>query len=120
MMGKIANNATSSIDIDNIAISNNQLTNSQFIQNQNQSLSVPLAQQSVSGTQQPLLGSLAQQSCIETRRLTDLNITIDIMDDTSSTLVRTLDVCSYFDFSFHPDMSFRTNYIILQMHYVEH
>ena len=30
MMGKIANNATSSIDIDNIAISNNQPTNMQM------------------------------------------------------------------------------------------
>ena len=55
------NNATSSIDIDNIAISNNQLMNSQFIQHQHQSLSAPLVQQSVSGTQHPLLRSLAQQ-----------------------------------------------------------
>ena len=85
------NNATSSIDIDNIAISNNQLMNSQFIQHQHQSLSVPLAQQSVNGTQHPLLRSLAQQPRIETRQSTDLNIPIDIMDDTSSTLVRTLD-----------------------------
>ena len=85
------NNATSSINIDNIAISNNQLTNSQVVPNQHQSLSVPLVQQSVSRTQQPLLGSLAQQPRIETRRSTDLNIPIDIMDDTSSTLVRTLD-----------------------------
>ena len=37
------------------------------------------------------MGSLAQQPRIETRRLTDLNIPIEIMDDTSSTLVRTLD-----------------------------
>ena len=84
------NNATSSIDIDSIATSNNQL-NSQVIQHQHQSLSVPLAQQSVNGTQQPLLRSLAQQPRIETRQSTDLNIPIDIMDDTSSTLVRTLD-----------------------------
>ena len=85
------NNATSSIDIDNIAISNNQLMNSQFIQHQHQSLSVPLVQQSVSGTQHPLLRSLAQQPRIKTRQSTNLNIPIDIMDDTSSTLVRTLD-----------------------------
>ena len=65
--------------------------NSQFIQHQHQSLSVPLVQQSVSGTQHPLLRSLAQQPRIETRQSTGLNIPIDIMDDTSSTLVRTLD-----------------------------
>ena len=85
------NNATSSIDIDNMAISNNQLMNSQDIQHQHQSLSVPQAQQSVSGAQHPLLRSLAQQPRIEKRQSTDLNIPIDIMDDTSSTLVRTLD-----------------------------
>ena len=84
------NNATSSIDIDSIATSNNQL-NSQVIQHQHQSLSVPLVQQSVSGAQHPLLRSLAQQPRIEKRQSTDLNIPIDIMDDTSSTLVRTLD-----------------------------
>ena len=54
-------------------------------------MSVPLVQQSVSGTQHPLLRSLAQQPRIETRQSTDLNIPIEIMDDTSSTLVRTLD-----------------------------
>jgi hypothetical protein len=85
------NNATSSIDIDNIAISNNQFMNSQVIQHQHQSLSVPLVQQSVSEAQHPLLRSLAQQPRIETRQSTDLNIPVDIMDDTSSTLVRTLD-----------------------------
>ena len=84
------NNATSSIDVDSIATSNNQL-NSQVIQHQHQSLSVPLVQQSVSGAQHPLLRSLAQQPRIEKRQSTDLNIPIDIMDDTSSTLVRTLD-----------------------------
>ena len=63
------NSAASSIDIDNIAISNNQLMNSQFIQNQHQSVLVPLAEQSVSGTQKPLLGSLAQQPCIETSQV---------------------------------------------------
>ena len=65
--------------------------NSQDIQHQHQSLSVPLVQQSVSGAQHPLLRSLAQQPRIEKRQSTDLNIPIDIMDDTSSTLVRTLD-----------------------------
>ena len=35
--------------------------------------------------------SLTQQPHIETRQSTDLNIPIEIMDDTSSTLVRTLD-----------------------------
>jgi hypothetical protein len=69
----------------------NQLMNLQFIQHQHQSLSVPLVQQSVSETQHPLLRSLAQQPRIETRQSTDLNIPIEIMDDTSSTLVRTLD-----------------------------
>ena len=53
----------------------------------NQSLSVPLAQQSVNGTQQSLLESQEQQSLIETRRSTDLSTPIDITDDTSSTLV---------------------------------
>ena len=42
---------TSSIDINHIAISHNH---NGIIQNQNQSLSVPLAQQSVNGTQQAL------------------------------------------------------------------
>jgi hypothetical protein len=59
--------------------------NSQFIQHQHQSFSVPLVQQSVSGTQHPLLRSLAQQPRIETRQSTGLNIPIEIMDDTSST-----------------------------------
>ena len=54
-------------------------------------MSVPLAQQSVNGTQQSVLGSPAQQSLIETRRSTDLSTPIDITDDTSSTLVCTLD-----------------------------
>ena len=54
-------------------------------------MSVPPAQQLVSGTQQSLSGSLAQQYLIKTRRSTDLNTPIDITDDTSSTLVRTLD-----------------------------
>ena len=57
----------------------------------NQSLSVPLAQQSVNGTQQSLLQSQAQQSLIETHRSVDLSTPIDITDDTSSTLVYILD-----------------------------
>ena len=79
--------ATSSIDINNIAVSH---SHNGIIQSQNQSLSVPLAQQSVNGTQQLLLGSPAQQSFIETRRSTDLNTPTDITDDTSSTLFHTL------------------------------
>ena len=63
----------------------------ELYKDQNQSLSVPLAQQSVNGTQQLLLGSPAQQSFIETRRSTDLNTAIDITDDISSTLIHTLD-----------------------------
>ena len=47
-----------SIDINNITVSRSQ---NGIIKNQNQSLSVPLAQQSVNGTQQSLSGSLAQQ-----------------------------------------------------------
>ena len=58
-----------------------------IIQNQNQSLSVPLAQQSVNGTQQALLRSPTQQSFIEEHRSVDLNAPIGITDDTSLTLV---------------------------------
>ena len=54
-------------------------------------MSVPLAQQSVNGTQRSLLGSPAQQSLIETYRSVDLSTPIDITDDTSSTLVYILD-----------------------------
>ena len=57
----------------------------------NQSLSVPLAQQSVNGTQQSLLRSPAQQFLIETHRSVDLSTSIDITDDTSLTLVSTSD-----------------------------
>ena len=46
--------STSSIDINHIAISH---SHDGIIQNQNQSLSVPLAQQSVNGTQQALFVS---------------------------------------------------------------
>ena len=56
-----------------------------------QSLSVPLAQQSINGTQQSLLRSPAQQSLIETHQSVDLGTPIDITDDTSSTLVCILD-----------------------------
>ena len=48
---------TPSIDINHIAISH---SHDGIIQNQNQSLSVPLAQQSVNGTQQSLLRSPTQ------------------------------------------------------------
>ena len=54
-------------------------------------MSVPLAQQSINGTQQSLLRSPAQQSLIETHRSVDLNTPIDITDDTASTSVCTLD-----------------------------
>ena len=54
-------------------------------------MSVPLAQQSINGTQQSLLRSPAQQSLIETHRSVDLSTPIDITDDTSSTLVCILD-----------------------------
>ena len=74
--------------INHIAISH---SHDGIIQNQNQSLSVPLAQQSVNGTQQSLLRSPAQQSLIETHRSVDLSTPIDITDDTSSTLVCILD-----------------------------
>ena len=50
-------------------------------------MSVPLAQQSVNGTQQTLCGSPAQQSLIETHDSTDLSTPIDITDDTSLTSV---------------------------------
>ena len=53
----------------------------------NQPLSVPLAQQSINGTQQSLLRSPAQQSLIETHRSVDLSTPIDITDDTSLTFV---------------------------------
>ena len=55
--------------------------------NQNQSLSVPLAQQSVNGTQQALLRSSTQQSFIEEHRSVDLNAPIGTTDDTSLTLI---------------------------------
>ena len=58
-----------------------------IIQNQNQSLSVPLAQQPMNGTQQALLRSPPQQSFIETHRSVNLGTPIDITDDKSSTLV---------------------------------
>ena len=54
-------------------------------------MSVPLAQQSVNEIQQSPLGSPAQQSLIETHRSVDLSTPIDITDDTSSTLVCSLD-----------------------------
>ena len=76
--------STSSIDINHIAVSHSY---DGIIQNQNQLLSVPLAQQSVNGTQQALLRSPPQQSLIETHRSVDLSTPIDITDDTSSTLV---------------------------------
>ena len=76
--------STSSIDINHIAVSH---SHNGIIQNQNQLLSVPLAQQSVNGTQQSLLRSPTQQSLIETHRSVDLSTPIDITDDTSSTLV---------------------------------
>ena len=50
-------------------------------------MSVPLAQQSVHGTQQSLLRSPVQQSLIEEHRSVDLGTSIDITDDTSLTLV---------------------------------
>ena len=78
----------SSIDMHNIAVSHSR---NGIIQNQNQSLSIPLAQQSDNGTQLSLSGSLAQQSFNETRLSTDLNTSTDITDDTSSTLIHTLD-----------------------------
>ena len=76
--------STSSIDIKHIAISH---SHDRIIQNQNQSLSVPLAPQPVNGTQQSLLRSPAQQSLIEAHRSVDLSTSIDITDDTSLTLV---------------------------------
>ena len=54
-------------------------------------MSVPLAQQSINGTQQSLLRSPEQESLIETHRSVDLSTPIDITDDTSSTLVCILD-----------------------------
>ena len=54
--------SSSAIDINHIAVSH---SHDRIIQNQNQSLSVPLPQQSVNGTQKSLLGSLAQQSLID-------------------------------------------------------
>ena len=75
---------TSSIDINHIAISH---SHNGIIQNQNQSLSVPLAQQSVNGTQQALLRSPTQQSFIAEHRSVDLNAPIGTTDDTSLTLV---------------------------------
>ena len=75
---------TSSIDINHIAISH---SHNGIIQNQNQSLSVPLAQQSVNGTQQALLRSSTQQSFIEEHRSVDLNAPIGTTDDTSLTLI---------------------------------
>jgi hypothetical protein len=54
-------------------------------------LSVPLAQQSVNGTQRSLSGPLAHQSFNETHLSTDLNTPNDITDDTSLTLIHTLD-----------------------------
>jgi hypothetical protein len=62
-----------------------------IIQNQNQSLSVPLAQQSVDGTQRPLSEPLAQQSFNETQMSTDLNTAKDITGGTSLTMIHTLD-----------------------------
>ena len=76
--------STPSIDINHIAVSH---SHDGIIQNQNQSLSVPLAQQPVNGTQQSLLRSPPQQSFIETHRSVNLGTPIDITDDTSSTLV---------------------------------
>ena len=81
---KIFDTPTSSIDINHIAISH---SHNGIIQNQNQSLSVPLAQQSVNGTQQVLLRAPTQQSFIEEHRSVDLNAPIGITDDTSLTLV---------------------------------
>ena len=54
-------------------------------------MSVPLAQQSVNGTQRPLSGPLAHQSFNETHLSTDLDAPKDITDDTSLTLIHTLD-----------------------------
>ena len=48
-------------------------------------------QQSINGTQQSLLRSPAQQSFIETHQSVDLNTPIEITNDTSSTLVCSLD-----------------------------
>ena len=76
--------STSSIDINHIVISH---SHDGIIQNQNQSLSVPLAQQSVNGTQQALLRSPTQQSFIEEHRSVDLNAPIGTTDDTSLTLI---------------------------------
>jgi hypothetical protein len=76
--------STSSIDINHLAVSH---SHDGIIQNQNQLLSVPLAQQSVNGTQQSLLRSPIQQSLIETHLSVDLSTPIDITNDTSSTLV---------------------------------
>ena len=81
--------STPSIDINHIAVS---YSHDRIIQNQNQSLLVPLAQQSVNGTQQSLLRSPAQQSLIEEHRSVDLNTSIDITDDTYLTLVSISDV----------------------------
>ena len=62
-----------------------------LLQNQNLSLSVPLAQQSVNGAQRPLSGPLAHQPFNETHLSTDLNTPKDITDDASLTLIHTLD-----------------------------
>ena len=51
---------------------------------------VPLAQQSVNGTRQSPLGSPAHQSLIETHRSITPSTPIDITDDTSLTMIRTL------------------------------
>ena len=61
---------------------------------QNQSLiiaSVPLAQRSANGIRHPLSGPLAQQSFNEAHLSTDVNAPKDITDDTSLTLIHTLD-----------------------------
>ena len=55
--------------------------------NQNQSLSVPLAQQSVNGTQQALLRSPTQQSFIEEQLSVDLNAPIGTTDDRSKVIL---------------------------------
>ena len=54
-------------------------------------MSVPLAQQSVNGTQRPLSGPLAHQYFNERPLSTDLNTSKDITDGTSLTLIHTLD-----------------------------
>ena len=71
-------NTTLNNHLDSGSIATRVKTKNEKVRKKNQSLSVPLAQQSVNGTQQSLLRSPAQQSLIETHRSVDLSTPIDI------------------------------------------